>query len=284
MSLVVLPVDVEVGGVRRRLTLEDIIGPPGADGQPGPPGADGQPGPPGPQDISALVVLSPAASARNVIQPTVTNATALVIKAFAGQTANLQEWQTSGGVVGASIDALGNTTIRTGGARLGSASLSVTPPAATAEGLIIKAFSGQTVDPFQVQDSAGTVLVRVQSGGHLVTAAGANVVSGGGLSAGNGTVYTPSYSQNLVFNNAGLTVSRTGGTTPSLLARVIAKGVASQSADIFQTQDSAGSVLTSLRSDGGITALQFETSRGGMYRPSGQARRRHGSCWNLPRL
>lgn len=46
------------------------------------------------------VILAPDTSARNVIQPTGAAVVPLVTKGFAGQTANLQEWQNSaGGVV-----------------------------------------------------------------------------------------------------------------------------------------------------------------------------------------
>lgn len=56
---------------------------------------------------AGTVVLAPAVSAQNVIQPTVATAVPLTAKGFTGQSAKLQEWQDSAGVVLASIDATG---------------------------------------------------------------------------------------------------------------------------------------------------------------------------------
>ena len=53
------------------------------------------------------VILAPAASARNVIQPTAATVTPLTVKGFAAQSADLQEWQTSAGTALARINAAG---------------------------------------------------------------------------------------------------------------------------------------------------------------------------------
>lgn len=47
--------------------------------------------------FATLVTLSPATSARNVIQPSSASAIPLVVKGAAAQTANLEEWQDSSG-------------------------------------------------------------------------------------------------------------------------------------------------------------------------------------------
>jgi hypothetical protein len=68
-------------------------------------------------DYSPAVILAPSSSSRNVIQTTNPAATPLTVKAAAGQTANLQEWQDSTGTTLAQINASGLATLA--GANLG---------------------------------------------------------------------------------------------------------------------------------------------------------------------
>jgi len=60
-------------------------------------------------------VLTPATSGRNTIQPSSASVTPLVIKGVAGQTATLQEWQNSAGLVLTKIGADGALQVGTGG-------------------------------------------------------------------------------------------------------------------------------------------------------------------------
>jgi hypothetical protein len=57
----------------------------------------------GSSDLTNAVILAPASSARNVIQPTGAAIVPLVAKGAASQSANLQEWQTSDGTVQARV-------------------------------------------------------------------------------------------------------------------------------------------------------------------------------------
>ncbi len=59
------------------------------------------------QTIADAVILRPASSARNVIQPTVSSVVPLTIRGAPSQSANLQEWQDAGGTPLASLSANG---------------------------------------------------------------------------------------------------------------------------------------------------------------------------------
>lgn len=63
-------------------------------------------------DIADAVILAPAASARNVIQPTAGTVIAAIVKAHAAQSVDLTQWQTSAGVVMGSVGKTGSVLIR----------------------------------------------------------------------------------------------------------------------------------------------------------------------------
>jgi hypothetical protein len=70
------------------------------------------------------------------------------------------------------------------------------------------------------------------------------------------------------FNGAWLSVSSVFNTNPAIVAR----GVASQSADLQQWQNSAGSILASIRNDGYVTSAGFNGPiHGGGYFVNGTA-------------
>ncbi len=95
--------------------IEGALGPQGIQGITGDLGPQGIQGVQGPQgaaaDTSLLVVLAPDTSARNTIQSSAVNATPLVLKSVAGQTADIQQWQNSAGTVLHKIGANGATVI-----------------------------------------------------------------------------------------------------------------------------------------------------------------------------
>jgi hypothetical protein len=149
----------------------------------GPPGPQGIQGVPGQQDNTPLVVLAPAASARNVIQPTGPGVTPLVVKGAATQSANLFEAQDSTGAVKVSISAAGSvigqniqgnllyggTLLTTGGvtrARLQAAgnaggNFQVPSQNPTDIPLVVKGAATQSADLFEAQDSSGGIGARV---------------------------------------------------------------------------------------------------------------------------
>ncbi len=118
--------------------------------------------------------------------------------------------------------------------------------AAANVGLTVRGAASQSGDYLQLQNSAGTVLCKVDSTGSLAVA--------GNIRAGTASP----------LSNVGLFVS------PLSAAHVVAvvRGFASQSADLSQWQNSAGSILTRITAGGtlglnGATPTGFEWFRAG---------------------
>lgn len=80
-------------------------------------------------DLSGAVILAPASSARNVIQPTLGTVIAAVVKAHASQSVDLTQWQKSDGTVVGSIDKAGllalNLTLAAAGVALNAYGITV---------------------------------------------------------------------------------------------------------------------------------------------------------------
>ena len=128
--------------------------------------------------LAGAVILAPATSSRNVIQPTGAAVVPLTSKGFAGQTADLQEWQSSAGAVLAKVDASGNITATsfvgpTTGTSSGNVALTpatsarnvIQPTGAAVVPLTSKGFAGQTANLLEFQSSAGAVLSFVDAAG-----------------------------------------------------------------------------------------------------------------------
>jgi hypothetical protein len=177
----------------------------------------------------------------HVITNAATAVVPLVVKGASGQSANLQEWQNSAGGTAAKITssgdaafaavALGNGTI------YGSSSwLNVGLTNAAQIGAIIKGAASQSADLLQIQNSGGTVITKVGSTGDLTT----GYVYGSGLrdTAATGP-YINTTATNILLN------ARTA-TNKGL----IIQGAASQSVNLQEWQDSAGTVLASISSAG----------------------------------
>lgn len=175
----------------------------------------------------------------------------LVIRGAASQTANLQEWQNSAGTVTARFTKDGEFSVTDAyvayfsGASNYSATLNVQTADPTYAGLVIRGKSAQTGDLQKWQNSAGTVLAKVAADGQL--------------SIGNGTSnYLSTY------DAYGNITSRTAGTNYSANISVLTgatnyigmviRGLASQTADLQQWQNSSATVLASISSAGKLTS------------------------------
>ena len=169
----------------------------------------------------------------------------LVIRGNSAQTANLQEWQStaSGTVTVASMTDSGLLTtqnLNSSAANIGGGAsngvLSVYTGSASGVGLSVRAASGQTADMQQFTDSTGVVIGRVNSSaqaGYSRVSAGTSTISG---------------------------VSRLYATAVSATEIPLAvRGAASQSADLFQIQDSAATVLTLVSSAGRLASSTLTT-------------------------
>ncbi len=171
----------------------------------------------------------------------VTTATAayigLVIRGVSGQTADLQQWQDSAGTVLSEIDAAGAANfVRAGigGITPSTTPLFVTSPNASYIATIIRGASGQSANLQEWQNSAGSVQASMSPFGQIRLNSVYNISS---------------------FNNAQVNMLTTGTQiTSNVAANVIlsVKGAASQTANLQEWQDSAGTVLAKITSDGSI--------------------------------
>lgn len=233
-----------------------------------------------PTDLSSLTISS---SGGSTITNNSASAIGLVIKGAASQTANLTEWQTSAGAIIASIGPAGdvsvNGSIYTNNAYFGgaasyyNATINIRPQQTSYKGIVIQGRASQTGNLQEWQDSAGTVLGSIGAKGNIsftstiTTAPSVEYV----VNASN------PYPAFLVRTAAGSWINyvSASGTTMynnTLIAANLAnqipltvKGAASQTADLQQWQNSAGTVLAAVEPTGSfygssITAYGILTS------------------------
>jgi len=201
----------------------------------------------------------------------------LKVKATASQTANLQEWQNSSGTVLAQIDGQYGTIRSVSGIDLtntytGSTTITARVNYPSTIPIIIIGAASQTADLQQWQNSAGAVLAKVNSAGMLVVGnttgtiqvtssgtSGSYPSSGAGIElvagADSGTDLIQAYNRNT--NAWRILDVRTAGTNflsqfaSSTVLKV--KGYASQTANLQEWQNSAGTVLAGVASNGDFT-------------------------------
>lgn len=114
-------------------------------------------------DVSPAVILAPAASTRNVVQPTGAGVVPLVVKGAVGQTAALFQVQDSSAGVLASFDPTGRLGL--GAAATSTQRLLIQLLSSTGIGQIIKGATAQTGDLTQWQDVNANILSSVEAGG-----------------------------------------------------------------------------------------------------------------------
>jgi hypothetical protein len=180
----------------------------------------------------------------------------LIVKGAASMTANLQEWQNSAGTVLTNITSGGNIVFgRNGGAALGSAAFTVQNATA---------FVHYSTDNTAVRVTAATFLRGNTTGNAMsITQLG---------DAANGVAA-------ITINNTGnvevFRIGQTGDTintlsNPATIGSII-KGAASQTADLQQWRNSAGSVLVSINSTGTLTTSGDLNTSAGFLRIAGNA-------------
>jgi hypothetical protein len=223
-----------------------------------------------------LNVLSPGASTVGVI-----------VKGAPSQTANLQEWQNSSGAVIANITPSGGLYVSSnitqssagrtfiGGTGDHSAFLNVSIPTASRQGIVIRANASQTANLQEWQDNAGTVIAGVGPNGRIFAQGKSgntddllylrradnnvnfyvdyNAELRGNFSIRlnqNPPIDTQAYLYSGTSSRSALGVSGTGSTNPTFYV----KGTASQTSNLTEWQNSAGTVLASVGATGQITA------------------------------
>lgn len=91
----------------------------------------------------------------------------IVIRGAASQTANLQEWQESGGQIRSYVDSIGRIRVRS--SNTSGSSLVVGPTATTQVPVIVQGLASQTANLQEWQNDSGTVLASISSSGGLST-------------------------------------------------------------------------------------------------------------------
>lgn len=159
-------------------------------------------------------------------------AVALIVKGAASQTANLQEWQDSGGSVVSSVSNTGTLTIpgtvslnSTNHAAAGAASAAdFYAPTSAMRGVVIHAAASQTANLQEWQNSSGSFLAGINYTGGFIGTRGLTI-SGG----------DPGYASYI-------TADMHADTNPTIFGLLI-KGAPGQTADLIRVENSAGATL-----------------------------------------
>lgn len=230
---------------------------------------------------SAAIQNASSVNAKVSISTVSATTPGLIIKGVSSQSANLQEWQSSDGTVLCNIGPNGTVTLKSiassniatffngtngygagninyagtfniNGANMGfpytssGAVLAVNATYAGSLPISVRGYASQTADLQQWQNSAGTVLARVLYNGNIESP----IVSAGSLYAQNGDLsvaYGGYFGGGVGGNYIGAAVSVIPWTTTTI--GVIVRGRASQSADLQQWQNSAGTKLAAVTKD-----------------------------------
>ena len=172
------------------------------------------------------------------ITNTVIGAVPLIVKGASGQTASLLEIQNNAASVLIGVTSAGNLNA-TGQVRVGTTSglgqLAVVIAGASTIGAVVRGVSGQTADLTQWQNNTGGVVAWVQANGSIFSGANATFGSATSLARLTAIVGTPT--------NIGAVV----------------RGAASQTANLQEWQNSAGTILARVDSGGNLKASNVAT-------------------------
>jgi hypothetical protein len=132
------------------------------------------------------------------------------------------------------------------GGTFGNIAVGIFPPVATTVGLVIRGFTAQTADLQQWQSVTPATLAKMDFAGNLwLMASTGSLLSRFVASQGNAGPY-----MDLSASGTGITVLNR--TTASLIPFTV-KGMASQTGDLQQWQDSASAVIARIAADGAFT-------------------------------
>lgn len=146
----------------------------------------------------------------------------LIVRGAASQTANLQEWQESGGQIRAYVMPGGFLRVRT--SDTSSASIVAGPASTTQTPLVVEGLASQTGDLQIWRNSAGTTLAKIKSGGDMLV---------------NSIQDTTSAGPYFLFNASSIFALNTAANKVNFVVR----GFTSQSANLTEWQDSTNTVL-----------------------------------------
>lgn len=166
----------------------------------------------------------------------------MVVRGAASQTANLFEAQNSSGVTLAFISSAGRgnftDSITSNSGIIGQ--LSIIPNSPSRVGAVIRGAASQTANLQEWQNSAGTILAQITSVGDLVGSSNFAVRTRYILNIANQGAYVDT---NLVSNSFVIVQRVTTGVN------LIVRGVASQTANLTEWQDSSGNARMAVTKD-----------------------------------
>lgn len=182
------------------------------------------------QRVSPVVITS-------LLPATVTQ----IVRGALGQSVNLQSWQDSNGNVLSSFDQFGRLRVRT--TTTSAFSAAITAASAGTVGLMVQGAASQTANLFEAQDSAAAVMASITPNGSATILRNFTV--------GAATVDT----------TARTVLS--GGAADTI--KLIVRGVASQTVNLQEWQDSTNAVLGGMQSNGQLFGLQIKTSNARIF-------------------
>jgi hypothetical protein len=131
------------------------------------------------QGFAVLGGASISGSIAALFQSATASRIPVVVQGAASQTANLQEWQNSGGTVLSRVDNLGSVSAPFFGSITASrsylqtngdtGSLQIFAGSASLKALTVRGAASQSVNLFEVQNSAGAVLARINQNGQILS-------------------------------------------------------------------------------------------------------------------
>ena len=165
----------------------------------------------------------------------------IIVRGFASQSADMQQWQTSDGSTRARIDAFG--TFQNGTATGFGGWVNVQPVNAADRGIIVRGAVSATGNLQEWQNSAGTAVAAFTPLGILQVPQINSTSSGKAFMQTNG-------------DTNGFLILTNGAANKGLVIRA----AGSQTADILQVQDSTNAVLAKVASDGAVTGVSYSTT------------------------
>ena len=207
--------------------------------------------------------LPSSTNAGVAVKPWAADLPGAIVRGYASQTANLQEWQDSAGSVLARVTSSGGTSwyggynqftgdVRAGTTNYYNAELSVQTRGATEVGIAVRGTASQTANLQEWQNSAGTLIVKVGSDGVFKAFNGVNLSRTYFLPDGATDATTYSYAYfNTTSGGQGIQAKN---LTPTVTPLTIV-GFASQTANLQEWQNSAGTVNAAISASGDYLAL-----------------------------
>jgi hypothetical protein len=122
----------------------------------------------------------------------------LSVRAATSQTANLQEWQNSGGTVLSRVSSSGQIVsdqqgyFGSGAASISNARFNVATGSSSVLGLVVRGAASQSADLLQIQNSGGTAIASISSTGAFTTSGAVRAVALQGTSDGLSAITTSS--------------------------------------------------------------------------------------------